>query len=183
MSAIAKHAYGFAAFVMLLGFCSTAPAHMVFKKHVQQKYPGMKVNCNACHVKGKPKTERNDFGKLFAKELKASNPTLTEEWKSKKGAEKKQYETTTMVPAFDKVLAKVKTLTNDKQEVYDDLIKSGKIPFIEKDPKYRPDPNSTTESGGDQTTTETKDANDKKDSSGKMEEESRAESESKKKGG
>ena len=89
---------------------------MAFKKQVQKKYPGMKVNCNACHVKGKPKTERNDFGKLFAKELKASNPTLTEEWKSKKGAVKKKYESKTMVPAFDKALAKVKKLTNDKQE-------------------------------------------------------------------
>ena len=181
MSARAKHAYGIATFVMLAGFCSTAPAHMAFKKNVQQKYPGMKVNCNACHIKGKPKTDRNDFGKLFAKELKASNPTLTEEWKSKKGAEKKKYESSEMVPAFDKALAKVKTLTNDKQEVYDDLIKSGQIPFIEKDPKYKPD--SKTDSGGSQAATETKVTNDEKHSSDKTKEESNAESESEEEGG
>ena len=183
MSAIAKHTYGIVAFLVLAGFCSPAPAHKAFKNHLRQKYPGMKVSCNACHVKGKPKTERNDFAKLFAKELKASNPTLTEEWKSKKGAVRKQYETTTMVPAFDKVLAKVKTLTNDKQEIYDDLIKNGKIPEIEKDPKYKPDPKSTTESGGDQATTETKDASDEKGDSGSSNEKPGSSSESKSKKG
>ncbi len=160
MRVIANHVCGIVAFVMLVGICTSAPAHMAFRNHLQQKYPGMKVNCFACHVKKKPKTERNDFGKLFAKELKATNPSLTEEWKSKKGDERKQYETEIMVPAFDKALAIVKTLKNENQEVYDDLIKNGEMPEIKKDPKYKPDPDSTSESGGDPAASETEDSSD-----------------------
>jgi hypothetical protein len=114
---------------------------------MQQKYPGMKVNCFACHVKRKPKTERNDFGKLFAKELKVTNPTLTQDWKSKKGDIRKAYEAETMVPAFDKALEKIKTLRNDDEVLYDDLIKNEKIPEIVKDPDYKPDPESAAEAG------------------------------------
>ena len=130
---------GASALMMMLVFCSTSSAHMAFKKHLQKKYPGMKVNCNACHIKKKPKTERSEFGKLFAKPLKESNPTITADWKSKKGDEKKKYEAEVMVPAFDKLLTKVKMSKNDKDEVYDELIKAGKIDGITNDPKYNPE--------------------------------------------
>ena len=183
MRAIGKYACGIAAFLMLTGFCSSAVAHMAFRKQLQKKYPGMKVNCNACHAKGKPKTERNEFGKLFAKELKAINPTLTKDWKSKKGVEKKKFEKSTMVPAFDKALVKVKALKNDKKEVYDELIKNGKIPEIKKDPKYKPEQGTTAESGDKQESTETNDKSGEKDSSDESKQTTKAESDSKTKNG
>ena len=43
-----------------------------------------------------------------------------------------------MIPAFDEVLKKVKAEKNKAGEVYDDLIKAGKVPMIVKDPKYKP---------------------------------------------
>lgn len=156
MSAIAKHVCAVAAFVVVACcFNATSPAHMAFRNRLQEKYPGMKATCYACHVKRQPKTVRNEFGKLFAKQIKVTNPNLTKVWKSKKGQEKKDYEKAIMVPAFDKALAKVKKLENDKQEIYDVLIKTGKIPGIKPDPNYKPDPNAKTELGHDNAPSET----------------------------
>ena len=117
---------------------STADAHGVFKKHVEKKYANMTVSCNACHVKGKPKTERTDFGKLFAKEFKEQKLALTDTWNAKKKIsreEVKKYETGTMVPEFDKALKKIKEMTNEDKVKYDDLIKSGKIDGIKEKAK------------------------------------------------
>ena len=92
----------------------------------------MKVSCNACHVKGKPKTERSEFGKLFFKQLKDKNISAT--FKSKSGPDKKTYEKDVMIPAFKEALKKVKAQKNKEGETYDDLIKAGKIPEITKKP-------------------------------------------------
>ena len=108
-------------FVLLL--CSTANAHNIFKKEVSKKYPGKKISCNACHVEKKPKTERNAFGKLFHKQF--ADQELTKNWKSKKGAEKKDYEVTVMIPAFQKALKNVTAMT------YDDIIKAGLVEGID----------------------------------------------------
>lgn len=123
---------------MMIG-STTASAHSVFKKELQKKYVGMKVSCNACHVKKKPKSERSEFGKLFQKELQKTHADLTKSWKSKKGADKKDYEKKTMIPAFKAALKIVKVKKNDKGEAYDDLIKNEKVPEIKKDPKYKPE--------------------------------------------
>jgi ssDNA-binding Zn-finger/Zn-ribbon topoisomerase 1 len=86
---------------------STLEAHTVFKKALEKSYEGVKVSCNSCHIKGKSKKQRNeDLGKAFYEEMKDQN--LTEEWKSKKGAEKKAYQTDVMIPAFQKALKIVK---------------------------------------------------------------------------
>lgn len=149
MKSIGQTMCGLAIVGVLSGICSTSYAHMAFKKQLQKKYVGMKVSCNACHVKGKPKTDRTEFGKLFEKQLKVSNPTLTADWKPKKGADKKQYVTATMVPAFDKALAKVKTSKNKQGQLYDDLIKNGQIAEIKKDPKYKPESTAPTKSNSE----------------------------------
>lgn len=103
---------------------SQSQAHSVFKKIMDQKYADMKINCNACHVEGEEKTERNLFGKLFFREMESEN--LTQNWKEKKGKEKREYEQEVMTPAFEKALAKVAAMT------YDDMVKSGLIDGMEK---------------------------------------------------
>ena len=113
---------------------SSADAHMAFKKAMSKKYPEMKVTCNACHVKAKPKSERNDFGKLFLKELK--DKEITKNFKSKTGEERKDYEKKVMGPEFLKALAKIKKMKpKDKEQTYDELIKAGEIKEITKKPK------------------------------------------------
>jgi hypothetical protein len=108
-----------------------AEGHMAFKKQLAKKYAGTKVSCNACHIKGKPKTERNDFGKLFAKEFKAQKLDLSAGFKAKPDKDaKKEYIKAVMVPEFDKALKKIKEMTNAEKEKYDDLIKTAKLDGI-----------------------------------------------------
>ena len=110
-----------------------ADAHMTFKKEISKKYPDMKITCNACHVNKKPKTERNEFGKLFAKQLKDKNISAT--FKDLSRDEKKQYEKEVMVPEFTKALEKVKKMKpKDSDSTYDELIKAGEIAEITKKP-------------------------------------------------
>ena len=115
-------------------FCltgSTSSAHMSFKKELSKQYSDMKVSCNACHVKSKPKSQRNKFGKLFYKELKEEK--LTKGFKSRSGADRKEYEKDVMVPAFKKALTKIKKMKpKDSEETYDELIKAGEMPEIKK---------------------------------------------------
>ena len=105
-------------------------AHTTFKKELGKKYPTMKISCSACHVDKKPKTQRNDFGKLFAKEFKGKDISAT--FKSLKGDEKKKYEKEVMIPAFAAALKKVQKMKNKEGKTYDALIKSGAMPGITK---------------------------------------------------
>ncbi|MDG2185436.1 MAG: hypothetical protein P8K79_07135 [Mariniblastus sp.] len=105
-------------------------AHTTFKKELGKKYPTMKISCSACHVDKKPKTQRNDFGKLFAKEFKGKDVSAT--FKSLKGDEKKKYEKEVMIPAFAAALKKIQKQKNKAGETYDALIKSGAMPGITK---------------------------------------------------
>ncbi len=116
---------------LILGFllCQSAAAHTTFKKEMGKAYEDMKVSCDACHVKGKPKSNRTDFGKLFEKEFEGMD--ITANFKSKKGEEKKKYEKEVMIPAFQKALTKIKKLKNEDGKTYDELIKAGEIPGIE----------------------------------------------------
>lgn len=116
---------------LILGFlvCNHVAAHTTFKKEMGKAYKDMKVSCNACHVKEKPKSQRTDFGKLFEKEFEGMD--ITANFKSKKGAEKKKYEKEVMIPAFQKALAKIKKMKNEDGKTYDELIKAGEIPGIE----------------------------------------------------
>ncbi len=116
--------------VALLLNPSPLMAHTTFKKELGKKYPTMKISCSACHVDKKPKTQRNDFGKLFAKEFKGKNISAT--FKSLKGDEKKKYEKEVMIPAFAAALKKIQKQKNKAGETYDALIKSGAMPGITK---------------------------------------------------
>ncbi len=117
----------------LVALCcgTTGSAHTVFKKEMQKKYPEVIFKCEACHVKGKPKTERNEFGELFYKQTK--DQKLTEAWDKLKGAAKKKYENETMVPSFTKALDEIKKMKKEgAEETYDDLIKALKIENTKK---------------------------------------------------
>lgn len=118
-------------FVVTMATC--ADAHVAFKKALSTKYPEMKITCNACHVEKKPKTERNKFGKLFAKELK--DKKITETFKGKEAEERKKYAKEVMMPEFIKALDKIKkTKPKDQKLTYDELIKAGEIKEITKKP-------------------------------------------------
>ena len=69
-----------------------------------------------------PKTQRNLYGKLFHKTFESK--TLTADLKTKKGAEKKAFETEVLAVEFDKAFEKVKTMT------FHDLIEAGVIDGI-----------------------------------------------------
>ncbi|MDB4766302.1 hypothetical protein OAG71_01300 [bacterium] len=125
---------------------SQAEAHSIFKKAFEKAYPTMKVSCNACHIKGEPKTKHSEFGELFHKELKAEK--VTENWKAAKkegGKEaQKAYEKETMLPLFEKALKKIQESKVPEVEgeenpnagkTYDELIKAEKIDDIKIDPK------------------------------------------------
>ena len=105
-----------------IAFAVPASAHGVFKKQMEAKYPNMKITCNACHIDKKPKTDRNKYGQLISKTI--DDKKLTAGWKAKKGAEKKEYESKVMVPAFNKAFDKVKAMT------LNDLIEAGMIDGI-----------------------------------------------------
>lgn len=108
----------------IFAMSSQAQAHNAFKKFLAEKYPKMKINCNACHVNKQPKTTRNAFGQIYTKLMGVENMSAT--FKEKKGAEKKDYEQKVMLPAFEKAYEKVKKMT------YDDMVKAGLIEGAEK---------------------------------------------------
>jgi len=107
---------------------TTVEAHTVFKKALEKSYKGVKVSCNACHLKGKPKSERNEeLGKVIYEEMKELN--LTKEWKSKKGPEKKEYQKEVMLPAFEKALKVIKEKKKDEagEETWHQLIETAEL--------------------------------------------------------
>jgi hypothetical protein len=122
----------FFSFGMTLLLVNSSEAHSVFKKEMAKKFPDMKVSCNACHVKGEKKTTRSSLGKLFSKELGVKDMSKT--WGEKKGAEKKDYEATVMVPAFQKALTKIVAMP------VEDFLKAGAISGID-------DPDAEEEGG------------------------------------
>ena len=104
---------------------TTVEAHTVFKKALEKSYKEVKVSCNACHLKGKPKSERNEeLGKAIYEELKELN--LTEDWKAKKGTEKRAFQKEVMLPAFKKALKVIKEKKKDEdgEATWDELIKT-----------------------------------------------------------
>ena len=61
---------------------------------------------------------------------------ISADFKSKKKEAKKKYVAEVMLPAFDKALEKIKKMTKEKEgeETYDEIIKAGKMPFVEPKP-------------------------------------------------
>ncbi len=119
----------FFSFGLTLLLVNASEAHSGFKKELGNKFPDMKVSCNACHVKGEKKTERTSLGKLFTKEMGVADMSKT--WDEKSGAEKKEYENTVMVPAFKKALTKITAMP------VEDFLKAGVIDGID-DPNAEP---------------------------------------------
>ena len=105
----------------VLAFSTTASAHKIFKDKLSEKYPNVKISCNACHVKGEKKSVRNNYGKLFFKTFE--NKKLTAEMPDDRD-EKKEYAEKVMIPEFEKAFEKIKVMT------FNDLVEAGVIPGI-----------------------------------------------------
>ena len=80
---------------VLAGLCmaitvTPLAAHGIFKKTLEKKYKaeGLRVTCNMCHVKGEAKTERNEVGQVFFKQLEGQD--LSARWDASEGDERKQ---------------------------------------------------------------------------------------------
>jgi|GEM_PF-4588322 len=110
--------------ILLCGH-SVASAHTIFKQQLQKKYPGLSIKCEVCHIKGKEKTEANDFGKLFVEELVEHD--LIDKWKALEGDKKEAFEQETMAPVFDKAFEKIKLLKNDECKVWHDIFDAGEM--------------------------------------------------------
>jgi hypothetical protein len=105
-------------------FCQTASAHSAFKKALQEKYDFKSVSCNSCHVKGKPKSDRNDFGKALhepLEEMKFDGKGLTEKYEEVKGE---------MSAAFLKALETVSKEKSPSGKTWGELLKNAEIDGI-----------------------------------------------------
>lgn len=111
----------------LVVFPVQVSAHSIFKKTLEKEVEGLKVTCFACHVKKKPKSERNEFGELFFKEFEGKEFTKKwEELKEDKDAQK-AFESDEMAPAFVKALETIGEMETEEGDKYADLIAQGKI--------------------------------------------------------
>ena len=118
--------------ILIVGFgvatcmVNVSSAHMIFKKTMEKKLTNLKVNCLACHVKGKPKTERNELGELFHKEFAEKN--FSQRHKDIEDRdERKKFEKEEMAPAFLEALERVKKLETDDGQKYGELIEDAKL--------------------------------------------------------
>ena len=113
----------------------SASAHSAFKKALQEKYDFKSVSCNSCHIKGKKKTERNDFGKAFKdlQKLDYDGMGLTEKFEAVKAggndAEQDAFEEE-MKKAFLKVLEDVEKKESPDGKTWGELLKTADIDGI-----------------------------------------------------
>ena len=115
---------------------SSAPAHTAFKNALQKKYDFKSVSCNTCHEKGKPKTERTEFGQSFQDGIGAlefDGMSLTEKFEALKEngteAEKDDF-TIVMTESFLEVLKEVVEKENEAGEKWGALLEAGSIDGI-----------------------------------------------------
>lgn len=115
--------------LMIVGVLDTpeASARKQYQTQMGKQYPDLlkekgdkkgdktTMNCNTCHVKGKSKKKRNDYGVALEKAL---------------GKDKKTKDTAIIKKAFEKV-EKEKSV-KDKAKTYGELIKEKKLPGTEK---------------------------------------------------
>lgn len=112
--------------VVLVG--GTAIAQTLFKKALQDKYEFKSVSCNTCHVQGEKKDKRNEFGQLFADELKEKNVTqrINDAKDSEDDAVKdKVYDEVTK--EFLAALKKIEAKKIDNGKTYAELLKTGEV--------------------------------------------------------
>ena len=147
MNRISRYLIVLSGVVLVSLSASEVSAHGQFKTALGKKYTGVKISCNVCHVKKKPKNIRNDFGKLFDKQFKAAKLSITKDLKAAKAKDKanndrgrteqKSFEKKIMIPEFEKALKKIKDMKEKKSgKKYDELIKSAELPEVKlKDKK------------------------------------------------
>ncbi len=123
----------------VLGWMSPAAQALApFKKAFQEKYVDKsdseelkaafkKVSCNTCHVKGKKKEARNEYGEELAKLIEGdANARINEA--GKESPEAKKAETEKVVTELEKAFDEVAKMKNASGQVYGELIKSGQLP-------------------------------------------------------
>lgn len=109
--------------------CIPANGHGIFKKTLEKKYKeeGLRVTCNMCHIKGEPKTERNEFGEVFFAEFDGQD--LSARWDAVEGDERKALETDVMAPEFLAALERIyeKEAAGEAETTYATQIPAGEI--------------------------------------------------------
>ncbi len=119
---------GFAVAMLLTPQAGAVPA---FKKKFEAKYSKKskneefeaavkKAGCNVCHIKGKKKTERNEYGLALSKLLKKKDFTTAKIKEDPKAADKKMEEGFT----------KVEKMKNKAGKTFGELLKAGKLPGV-----------------------------------------------------
>lgn len=109
-----------------LAAVSPVAGHTLFKRQLQRRYPGLTVKCEACHIKGKPKEEINDFGRLFNEQMAGAE--LTARWKELENEDRRAFELEVMKPAFLAALDQIKQQVNADGISWGELLDTGKIP-------------------------------------------------------
>jgi ribosomal protein L23 len=126
-----------AGIVVCLFTVQDAFAHKFLKEALEKRYEehNIKVkSCNACHAEKKPKTERNDFGKLITenaafkgKEYSAKLKVLHDA-EDKAGEEKLEAE---MLESFKKAMDDIEKMSPEKDgPTYKELIAEKKLDNI-----------------------------------------------------
>lgn len=109
---------------------TTASAHTEIKNMFEKENPHLKVTCNACHVQGKNKNVRNEFGETI--HAKFADQDFSKKFKEiKDKAEKKKFMEETILPAVKKSIAEVVDKeSNAAGEKWADLIKNATLPGV-----------------------------------------------------
>ncbi len=109
---------------------STASAHTEIKNMFEKENPHLKVTCNACHVQGKGKEVRNEFGEAI--HAKVAEQEFSKKFKEiKDKAEKKKFMEETILPAVKKSVAEVVDKESNKAgEKWADLVKNATLPGV-----------------------------------------------------
>ncbi len=107
-----------------------AEAHTEIKNMFEKEYSHLKVTCNACHVQGKGKEVRNDFGAAI--HSKVADEEFSKKYKEIKDRdEKKKYMEESILPAIKKSIGEVvEKESNPDGEKWADLIKNATLPGV-----------------------------------------------------
>lgn len=109
---------------------TTASAHKEIKNMFEKEYSHLKVTCNACHVEGKGKEVRNEFGEAIYS--KVADQDFSQKYKDiKDKEEKKKFMEETILPAVKKSVAEiVENESNAAGEKWADLVKDATLPGV-----------------------------------------------------
>ena len=120
------------ALLAIVGNVGITHAQTLFRTQLKDKYGFKIVSCNTCHVSGKPKTMRNDFGQLFADELAAK--TVTDRLNKVKTLDrddpKRKAVEETVTKEFHEALKKIEAMEAPGGGTYADALKAGEVDGI-----------------------------------------------------